>query len=381
MQESTTSRPESTRLDWLDALRGWAVLGVVIVHSGEAAHSSGYVGKIASSGQYGVQLFFLVSALTISLTYESHIRQFGRSVRSQFAWLIKRFFRIAPLYYFAAIFYPIEQYAIHVASHHRYGSTVAIPAILANLLFLHTWIPSANNCVVPGGWSIGVEMFFYTLVPFVWMIVPVRRRVVFLGLSAVAFLAVTTLVSKLSTGSFYVVNNSYLYFWFPAQAPVIILGLIFYFLHGPKLYAPRTYGAAAISLGGFLLCLPVALYFGTADEAAPILAPTILAFAFILLILGMHGWVKGVIVNRYAILLGKISFSVYIFHFVVLDFIRAIFQIAHFDRFGPLTLLPVLATVLVLTSIIALVSKRVVEDPSIAYGHNLSRSVALRHLE
>ena len=152
----SVAKPVTSRLDWLDAFRGWAVLGVVAVHSGEVMRVKGTPGIITNAGQYGVQLFFLVSALTISLTYDSHIRHFGRSLRSQFAWLMKRFFRIAPLYYFAALFYPAERYSIYIVSHHRYGALTTIWDIATNLLFIHTWIPSANNTVVPGGWSIGV---------------------------------------------------------------------------------------------------------------------------------------------------------------------------------------------------------------------------------
>ena len=52
---------------------------------------------------------FFISALTISITYEAHIAKFGKSFRAQFSWLLKRFFRIAPLYYIAACFYTFER--------------------------------------------------------------------------------------------------------------------------------------------------------------------------------------------------------------------------------------------------------------------------------
>ena len=56
-----TNLPELNRLDWLDALRGWAVLGVVMVHSGQAARSAGIAQQISAAGKYGVQLFFLLA--------------------------------------------------------------------------------------------------------------------------------------------------------------------------------------------------------------------------------------------------------------------------------------------------------------------------------
>lgn len=365
---------ESARLDWLDALRGWAVLAVVLVHSGQAAHCTGILLSISAAGQYGVQLFFIVSALTISATYEAHIGKYGASRMSQFAWLIKRFFRIAPLYYAAAIFYPIEHYAIYVLSRHAYGNATAPADIIANLVFVHTWVPSANNSVVPGGWSIGVEMFFYLLVPFIWLL-PLRRRIAGLCATAAFFLAATMIASKLSTGRFYVEDNSYLYYWFPTQAPVLVVGLVFYFHHGLGTMAPQR---PLFYFCGFAAGLLIARILGTGAELAPMLAPVTAAFSFVLLVMSLRGPLKPVLVNRHAVYFGKISFSIYIFHFVVLDFIRAGLLAAHFHHSDPFTLGAVFATALLATCRIAQISKRIIEDPGIAYGHKLSHAVALR---
>jgi peptidoglycan/LPS O-acetylase OafA/YrhL len=369
---------QSNRLDWLDAFRGWAVLGVVMLHSSQVAHAIGNMRKIADAGQYGVQLFFFVSALTISITYESHLAKFGSSVRSQFAWLTKRFFRIAPLYYLAVLFYPAERHAISVLNRSYHPTDVGISDILANIFFVHTWIPSANNSVVPGGWSIGVEAFFYVLVPFIWLIIPVQRRLVVLGIGAIACLTVSLLASRLWTGSYYVEDDSYLYFWFPAQAPVIIIGLIYHSMQGS--HDRQAAPSAALCFAGFLLCFALALYLGTGSEAAPVLAPTIVGASFILLAMSLRGALKKLIVNNFAILLGKISFGVYIYHFVVLDGIRAFFQLAHFVPSGPLAFITVLATAIVVTGVISMASKRYIEDPAIAYGHQLSASVASRRV-
>lgn len=367
---------ESGRLDWLDALRGWAVLGVVLVHSGQAAHCTGLLLSITAAGQYGVQLFFIVSALTISATYEAHLDKYGNGRRSQFAWLVKRFFRIAPLYYAAAIFYPIEHYAIYVLSRHAYGHVTAPADIIANLLFAHTWVPSANNAVVPGGWSIGVEMFFYLLVPFIWLL-PFRRRIAGLCAAAVIFLAATLIASKMSTGDFRVHDNSYLYYWFPTQAPVLVIGLLFYFLHGLGMTTRQRPSVAILYFCGFVTSLFIALLFGTAAELAPELAPIAAAISFVFLILCLQGPLRAVLVNRYAVYFGKISFSIYIFHFVVLDFIRAGLLAAHFHRSDPFMLGAVFATALAATNGIARFSKRIIEDPGIAYGHRLSLAMVL----
>src|SRR5689334_2851146 len=89
------------RLDYLDALRGIAVLLVLMVHAGElntGATLTPVLTNFIESGKYGVQLFFLISAFTIFYT----LHKGDKSSRN---FLIRRFFRIAPLYYIAVCYY------------------------------------------------------------------------------------------------------------------------------------------------------------------------------------------------------------------------------------------------------------------------------------
>jgi peptidoglycan/LPS O-acetylase OafA/YrhL len=359
------------RVDWLDALRGWAVLAVICVHSGQAAHLQGLASRLASTGQYGVQLFFVISALTIGLTYESHIRHFGRNLPSQLGWLLKRFFRIAPLYYFAALLYPAERYVIYLKSDHRYGQVTNVSDIVLNLAFLHEWVPSANNSVVPGGWSIGVEMFFYSIVPLIWMLKPARLRLSVLGIACVAGVAVTFIVARTITSGWYVENNSFLYYWFPTQAPVILMGLILY-LTTPGLWHHREDSPRMIYMAGSLACFVLALAFGTIGEIAPVLAPATVALGFLGVILSLRGSLLRFVTNRFAMALGKVSYSVYISHFLVLDCERGLLQHGTIDRLGSFAFPVVLVLTILLASGLACLGKRFIEDPGIRLGYLLS---------
>ncbi len=54
------------KLDYIDALRGLAVLGVVIVHVnlyGRSNANHPLLDKVAAEGARGVQLFFMASAM------------------------------------------------------------------------------------------------------------------------------------------------------------------------------------------------------------------------------------------------------------------------------------------------------------------------------
>lgn len=369
MQESSLKR-----LDWLDALRGWAIFAVVIVHCGQVAHSDGLIKKLTETGQYGVQLFFVVSALTISLTYNSHREKYGSSARANLGWLIKRFFRIAPIYYLAIIFYSLESYAFFVASHHAYGAVPQEIPLLSNIFFVHAWVPSGNNSVVPGGWSIGVEMFFYLLVPLIWMVSP-KWRVWLLFAGVFAGIGATLLAAQISTGTFDVDNNSFLYCWFPTQAPVFALGLLFFMHRGHKLgrnlgaYEGVCYVVAAI------LFILAGIYLGTWSKVAPVLAPTVVGVAFLFVVASIGGWARRILVNRPAIFLGKISYSVYILHFAVLDVIRvAEYKIAT-PHHGEVPIVPIIAGVVTVTCCLASLSKRYVEYPGIRVGAKLCNTL------
>src|SRR6478609_2922831 len=79
------------RLDYIDALRGVAILAVVITHT---AQSFAPAIPYARAGQYGVQLFFVASSFTLLLSAQRHPLSYG-------PFLVRRFFRIAPAYYVA----------------------------------------------------------------------------------------------------------------------------------------------------------------------------------------------------------------------------------------------------------------------------------------
>lgn len=368
----------SNRLDWLDALRGWAIFSVVVVHCGQVADSSGVVGKLAATGQYGVQLFFVISALTISITYESHASKYGSWWQVKAGWLIKRFFRIAPLYYVASVMYPVRDYLIYLGSHHSYGRVPQLLPWLSNILFVHTWVPSGNNSVVPGGWSIGVEMFFYLLVPLIWM-VSRKHRAWVLSAGVFAGLATTFVVAKIATGAFFVEDASFLYYWFPTQAPVFALGLIFYMYGCHRLGE----GLSGLVRTGFvaiaLMFVSAGVYCGTWAHTAPALAPTIICIGFLLIIASLGGWTRALLVRRPMIFLGQISYSVYIFHFAMLSVSKYLLHLL-LSEHHTIPIIPTIALTLAGACCIGVISKRFVEDPAIRVGAKLCDAVIARAL-
>jgi peptidoglycan/LPS O-acetylase OafA/YrhL len=135
-------------MPFLDALRGYAILGVVVVHVEQLAPlSSPLAEKYAQHGNRGVQLFFVVSAVSIAMAWHARADGFMR-------FLTRRLFRLWPALAIAAIAYA----AIG-------GTYPEWWHVALTLSFLNGWHPSAIDSAVPGAWSLSAEMMFYLSVP------------------------------------------------------------------------------------------------------------------------------------------------------------------------------------------------------------------------
>jgi peptidoglycan/LPS O-acetylase OafA/YrhL len=369
------------RLLWLDSLRGIAVLGVVLVHCGLLSQSSGFLGDVTAAGQYGVQLFFVVSAITISMTYQQHAKKYGTSPRSAFAWLIRRVYRIWPLYAIAAFLYSIEGFILNAYLGGTFAQKIGWFDIFANLIFIHTWIPSANNSVVPGGWSISVEVMFYCIFP-ILMIAQKRPhfRAIFIAL-AMFSLAMSELVNRLRFGTFAILNNSYFYFWLPTQIPVILIGCWFYF----RVFDQNSFNSqinAWVLAVAFAALSACGLALGTWGHLSPGMSPSIFALAFCCLAVLASSGGLGLITGRWISQIGVCSYSIYLVHFAILHVARLALKLFAVDQSHPgiLLLLLIYIPVAALSFYVATWTRRLVEVPGIEIGRRLSARLLSRSI-
>lgn len=147
-------------LPGIHGLRGVAALAVVLyhlIHIGGINPPSSFR-FIGRDFGYSVHLFFILSAYSLMYSTESKA--------SQPNWLsdyfIKRFFRIAPLFYLILILF---------VGHSLFSSAGLkdITSIILNLTFTFGFQPSSG--IVWGGWSVGVEMIFYAIFPVLLLLI------------------------------------------------------------------------------------------------------------------------------------------------------------------------------------------------------------------
>jgi peptidoglycan/LPS O-acetylase OafA/YrhL len=320
---------QNARVPALDAGRFIAVVGVVAVHlSFQFPHLPKSVALIARMGQYGVQLFFVISAITIFMTLEADHERFSEPHHVTLRFYIKRFFRIAPLYYAAITIYGLISWGALRSGYERAWVLGAhSPAdVVLNVLFLHALSPTAINNVVPGGWSIGVEMLFYLLAPLTFFLTLTRVRLV---LTSVAVMAASAMVMWLvgcnGTPDCNVENNTFLYFWPPVQIPCFIVGMWAWFA-----FRPYLTGASRITRSGAWLSVTLALAFALVAAAlgvwlakGPEFAPFFAACGAVgFLLFACSRPVRGAgqlqrrLIRPFALALGRESYGIYLWHFI-----------------------------------------------------------------
>jgi len=151
-----------SRMDRLDVLRGIAVAGVVLVHSGSIFTSGGgqnsenssvnAILTIFSAGRFGVEVFFLLSGFLIASIYSGS----GFSLKK---FALARFFRIWPLW---AIFSVIWFFLLWWSASEQ--SSVSLISVLVLSLGFLLWIsPEYFDSFIGGAWSIQIEVFAYGL--------------------------------------------------------------------------------------------------------------------------------------------------------------------------------------------------------------------------
>jgi len=152
------------RREELDWLRGALALSVLSYHCVGTDDASTLLGKL---GIYAVSMFFVISGLSIALAYDSYITDIG----SSFRFLIRRLFRILPLLWLCVGF------AVLLGSMQgvRYGAGKVLLSLTGLFGFVK---PTAY--MVKGGWSIGNELVYYALTPFLIYAFHLRRWLGFL---------------------------------------------------------------------------------------------------------------------------------------------------------------------------------------------------------
>jgi peptidoglycan/LPS O-acetylase OafA/YrhL len=303
---------------YVHALRGLAICLVILVHTYGAGQNGlpAFLRPILEQGARGVQLFFVASAFTLFYSFD----QRKAREKSTVPFFVRRFFRIAPMYYLGIAYFLWQD---GWGDRYWLGQQDSITAgnVLANVFFVHWLNPYWITSLVPGGWSITVEMTFYLCVPLLFgFIRSLDRAASALCVSLLLCFGLHVLLTRVPLISDRFIWEYYLFLYFPAQLPVFLMGIMGFFIVIRHDYRLRP---GTLLLLGVTVPLVITYY-----QYAYVLWFAAF-FTVLLIVLARHPY--KVLVNRVTELIGEVSYSAYLVHFAVLHWMQ---------KWGVLDLLP-----------------------------------------
>lgn len=313
MNSTRTPLIQIQKFESIDTMRGIAILMVILVHTSQQVQGVNYLSSIAQYGQMGVQLFFIASAFTLCYSFDVR-KQSNEPLRN---FYFRRYFRIAPGYYFGILIY----FFITALISYGWDSDRDPVNIILNILFLNGLFPDANNTVVPGGWSIGTEMIFYLFFPFLYQFVMSLQNkyrytyLLFPIITLIFSFAIQFLISNLIDMPHLFGNNRFFYFNILNQLPVFCIGISLYiaFRDGKLTNINRFYCFTFLFLFSFIAAF-LMLNTVSLPKFNYILFPFVsgLSFIFVFILLHFHKITNGSILAK----VGVLSYSSYLIHFV-----------------------------------------------------------------
>ncbi len=354
------------RIDSLDGLRGLAAISVVIMHvyyvwgvNQSYPQFSMYIEHFG----FAVHLFYILSGFTLCFTY------FNNSDNQIIKiFLLKRFFRIAPLFYICILlnFITIKFFNINV-------DIYSPVSIFTNIFLIFNLYPShmIAESLTPAGWSIGVEWIFYLMFPLLIVLMK-RKKYVFFVMLLLSLLY--PILHKYIPNILIGVDYTYFFNYF-------FLNFAPFFLFGMSIYGCYKY-LTSIESTSLMLIIYFFIFFISYIIFNKIIVnylSLIWGLNFILIIICLIIHPLPILSSGLFVFFGKISFSVYLLHGILMgamgtkiaSFLK-IFSFLGNDNIGLIIYLMLYFAILF---IISTISYYLIETPFNRFGLRVVKSM------
>jgi peptidoglycan/LPS O-acetylase OafA/YrhL len=359
------------RIECLDGLRGLAALWVLVGH---CMLLTGFYLPVMGQPDFGVDLFILLSGFLMVFQYQlrQNFEDWGRLGTWASFWT-RRFFRIAPLFYLmlaAGLLAGPIIYEDRVVIDIFLGRELQQPAryldagatnIALHATFLFGLLPSYAFRTPLPDWSLGLEMQFYAVFPF--LILLMRKSSWPVTALLVSSMAATVVWAMTRTGISYPMPA-----FLPLKMHLFLCGM----LTAAALGGSRKRLALYLGLVIMLAAIPIG---GTQDLQHMIVRTLIVLVFFALVHARVVGTISALLGSRPLYWLGELSYGVYLLHLLIMQPVAAwaITRWGH-GMDAPERFLLVLGIVAPLTYAIAYVTYTIVEVPGQKMGKSLLRA-------
>ena len=310
-------KKSSNKYEYIDSIKGLAILGIILYHLVvfEKYRFPTLLKDILYQGRSGVELFFIISSLTLFMSYR---RRINKEKFFLFNYFIRRFFRIAPLFYF---FILANYFVFKTTIWSRGLSPANTPPtalmLIAAITFLNGLSPFLFETPLPGGWIITVQVGFYLIFPLlVTRVTSISSSLKALVLSLIVWNianAILKVMLPIKAGYIYAFYASN---FFIAQLPIFLCGVILYFVIEKK---GKINNKKELSV---ILLILATLCFVYLEKIKMVLPSRFLSgIALTMFIYSQYLYPSRIIVNKFTANLGRMSYSMFFVHFYFIPYI------------------------------------------------------------
>lgn len=283
-------------------MRAIAVLAVMVFHANSAWLPAGFL---------GVDIFFVISGFIVSSTILKSKKNFN--------WIqfyAGRIKRIIPAYLFLLVIVTLLSAFLFIKQDFDFYRESLISALFfySNQYFAefgNYFAPSSDELPLLHTWSLSLEMQFYFILPLLLILLPRRIKI----------LTLVTIGSILLLWSEYRISfqNKQIYFLLLARIPEFLAGtlLAVYYSSIENISTKTTNWVSAIGIVTVVIC-----FFSISEKHYPGLLSLIPTIGAILLISGRKSFINDLLSNKLLVGIGTISYSLYLWHWPILAFIR-----------------------------------------------------------
>ncbi|HSI22537.1 MAG TPA: acyltransferase [Methylophilaceae bacterium] len=336
--------------DFITGMRAYAAFGVAFIHAGSGGiESLGEIGnRLAMLGSQGVAVFFVISGYSVAASFASS-NGFGDYIN-------KRFWRIAPLYYF---WISISLVSVLL----NQNSKIDVYSLIMHMVFLSALdYHIAPFDLIGVDWTLSIEMVWYFFVPliFIWAKDATRLSLLFI-VSGSIFVLATKFRGLLPL---------------PAHEAASIMHFspipyVFNFCLGVIAFKLRDSSFDFARLGAHALICTIFAFIAFLMIPKTLMLQSMFLFfsiiAFVLIVFGSSRSKSFNLIfgNRLVLFGGTISYGIYLCHLFALEIIDniglSIFSIPIFRLTGMLIIAIILSTATYL----------LIEKPSLSFGRVL----------
>ncbi len=302
------------QLDQITFTRFIAALSVVFFHYGMNVFPANipYLHEVITAGPIAVNYFYILSGFIMAIAYY-HPQHHGQSRNNfnQWKYWLARFARIYPVYLLALLL-------ILLAKYQTLGDDpLTLPL---HLTMLQAWIPSYPITLNTPGWSLSVEAFFYLCFPFLLLSIYKHgtHRLIIFGVLLWFVTQITVL--GLHNSDDYIPKSllhDFLFYNPLMHLNAFIVGFLTGVFFKNKPLKALKYNSLWL-LTSIALIVLLLMYKPSIESLLSIkiaytnglIAPAFLLF--IVLLSQQTGSITSILSNKWLVLLGEASFSLYI---------------------------------------------------------------------